>query len=105
MLIKTHHSLSLDGFSATSDGLPAITQMTEFAPKTTHGIPEFTASCGAVAMGRTTFVPATTNPWWPWPGRRVYVLSSRQLPEGTPDDVVHVTGGPDALLQRLASDD
>jgi hypothetical protein len=54
MLIKTHHSVSLDGFSATRDGRPAITQVTEFAPKKTHGIPEFTATCGAVAMGRTT---------------------------------------------------
>jgi hypothetical protein len=28
-------------------------------------------------MGRTTFAPAIGNPWWPWPGRRVCVLSSR----------------------------
>ena len=49
MRIKTHHSLSLDGFSATADGLPAITQVTEFKPKETHGIPEFTATTSAVA--------------------------------------------------------
>lgn len=105
MRIETHHSLSLDGFSGTPDGLPAITQMTEFKPKETHGIPEFTAGCAAVAMGRTTFEPAITNPWWPWPDRRVYVVSSRDLPEGTPDDVIRVTGGPDALIERLRSDD
>jgi dihydrofolate reductase len=56
-------------------------------------------------MGRTTFEPAVGNPWWPWPGRRVYVVSSRPLPEGTPDDVVHVTGGPEALYERLRGDD
>jgi dihydrofolate reductase len=105
MLIKTHHSVSVDGFSATPDGRPAITLVTDFAPKESHGIPEFTAGCGAVAMGRTTFLPAITNPWWPWPDRKVYVLSSRPLPDGTPEDVVHVTGGPEALLERLRSDD
>ena len=101
MRIKTHHSLSLDGFSATASGWPAITQVTEFKPKATHGIPEFTATTVAVAMGRKTFEPAVGNPWWPWPGRRVYVLSSHELPEGTPDDVIHVTGGADGLLERL----
>ena len=105
MRIKTHHSLSLDGFSATADGLPAITQVTAFKPKETHGIPEFTATTSAVAMGRTTFAPAIGNPWWPWPGRRVYVVSSRSLPAGTPEDVVHVTGGVDGLLERLRADE
>ena len=104
MRIRTHHSLSLDGYSATAEGFPAITQVTEFAPKKTHGIPEFGVECPAVAMGRTTFEPAIGNPWWPWPDRWVYVLSSRELPAGTPEDVVHVTGGPDALLERLRSE-
>jgi dihydrofolate reductase len=103
--IKTHHSLSLDGFSATTDGWPAITQVTEFKPKETHGIPEVAASTVAVAMGRTTFEPAIGNPWWPWPDRRVYVLSSRPLLEGTPDEVIHVDGGVDALLERLRAED
>jgi dihydrofolate reductase len=105
MHIKTHHTLSLDGFSAAPDGWPAITKVTEFKPKESHGIPEFTATTVAVAMGRTTFEPAVGNPWWPWPGRRVYVVSSRPLPEGTPDDVVHVTGGPEGLYERLRGDD
>jgi dihydrofolate reductase len=104
MRIKTHHSVSLDGFSATTDGMPAITQVTEFAPKTSHGIPEFAAGTVAVAMGRTTFEPAVDNPWWPWPGRQVYVVTSRPLPDGTPDDVVAVDGGPDGLLERLRAD-
>ena len=54
MRIKTHHSLSLGGFSATQDGWPAITRVTEFKPKKTHGIPEVAASTVAVGMGRTT---------------------------------------------------
>ena len=103
--IRTHHSLSLDGFSATTDGWPAITQVTEFRPKETHGIPAMAAETVAVAMGRTTFAPAIGNPWWPWPGRRVYVLSSRPLPEGTPQDVIPVAGGVDELVARLRAED
>jgi dihydrofolate reductase len=105
MRIRTHHSLSLDGFSATTDGWPAITQVTEFKPKETHGIPAMAEETVAVAMGRTTFEPAIGNPWWPWPGRRVYVLSSRPLPAGTPEDVVHVSDGVGELVRRLRSED
>lgn len=54
MRIRTRHSVSLDGYPATTDGWPAITRVTEFAPKKKHGIPEFGAECGAVAMGRTS---------------------------------------------------
>ena len=82
MRIKTHHTLSLDGFSSAPDGWPAITKVTEFKPKESHGIPEFTATTVAVAMGRTTFEPAVGNPWWPWPGRRVYVVSFAALARG-----------------------
>jgi hypothetical protein len=54
MRIKTHHWLSLEGFSATHDGRPVTTHVTESQPMETHGIPEFGASTVAVAMGRTT---------------------------------------------------
>ncbi len=57
-------------------------------------------------MGRTTFEPALGVPSWPWPGKRVYVLTSRPLPAETPaelleqmraaerDGDVHLVGGP-----------
>ena len=48
MLIKTHHSMSIDGFSATPEGRPAITLVTHFAPKESHGIPEFTGGPDAL---------------------------------------------------------
>ncbi len=45
----------------------------------------FLAQCDAVAMGRTTFEPAFTADRWPWPGKRIYVLTSRPLEtEGLP---------------------
>jgi dihydrofolate reductase len=90
MRIVARFALSLDGFSADSDGRPAILAAPEFDHgKTSHGIPEFNASCEAVAMGRTTFDPAVTNLWWPWPGLDVHVLTSRPLPDGDfPSEIV-----------------
>ena len=71
-------------------GRPAILAAPDFDHgKTSHGIPEFNAGCEAVAMGRTTFDPAVTNPWWPWPDLDVHVLTSRPLPEGDfPSEIV-----------------
>jgi dihydrofolate reductase len=39
-------------------------------------------------MGRNTFEPAVGSPRRPWPDLRVFVLTSRPLPEGTPSHVV-----------------
>ena len=105
MKIRTYTALSLDGFATGPDGRPSHLQLPTYEPGKSHGFPEFQAACGAVAMGRTTFEPALTNPWWPWPGLRVYLLSGRDLPDGTPDAVVHVSGGPKALVDRLRNDD
>jgi dihydrofolate reductase len=103
--IKTYTALSLDGFVAGADGRRSHHSLSTYAPGASHGFPELQGTCGAVAMGRTTFEPALGNPWWPWPGLRVYVLSGRDLPDGTPDDVIHVSGGPQALVDRLRGDD
>jgi dihydrofolate reductase len=103
--IETYTALSMDGFVSGPDGRPSHLSLPTYEPGKTHGFREFQAGCGAVAMGRTTFEPALTNPWWPWPDLRVYVLSEHELPEGTPDEVVRVPGGPRALVDRLRGDD
>jgi dihydrofolate reductase len=54
-------------------------------------------------MGRDTFVPALGSPEWPWKGLQVFVLTSRPLPDGTPDGVVAAQGGPAGLLEQLRS--
>jgi dihydrofolate reductase len=101
MLIRTRMAVSLDGFVAGPDGRPAHLAMPDFSPANAYGFPEFLAGVVAVAMGRTTFEPALGAERWPWPGKQVFVLSSSPLPPETPDDVIAVTGGPDALLQQL----
>ena len=101
MLIRSRMGVSADGFVSTDEGLPALVLMPGFQSGVSHGFPEFIRDCDAVAMGRNTFLPALGAPQWPWPGLQVYVLTSRPLPAGVPDDVIVVPDGPAALAERL----
>jgi dihydrofolate reductase len=103
MLIRSRMGVSVDGFVATPDAVPALWTMPGFVPGTSHGFPEFIARVDAVVMGRTTFLPALEAPRWPWPGLQVYVLTSRPLPPETPADVIAAHGGPAGLIQQLRS--
>src|SRR6266568_9670223 len=103
MLIRSRMAMSADGFIATEAGVPAQVLMPDFQPGVSHGFPEFIQGCDAVVMGRNTFVPALGSPQWPWPGLQVFVLTSRPLPAGVPDDVVVVRDGPAAMVERLRS--
>jgi dihydrofolate reductase len=104
MLIKSRMGVSVDGFVANTDGLPAIALAEGFEPGVSHGFPEFIAGCDAVVMGRNTFLPALGADQWPWSGLQVYVLTSRPLPDGTPADVIAVPD-PAALAEALRSRD
>lgn len=104
MLIKSRMGVSVDGFVANTDGVPAIALAAGFGPAQSHGFPEFIAGCDAVVMGRSTFVPALGAGDWPWPGLQVYVLTTRPLPDGTPADVIAVPD-PAALAEALRSRD
>jgi dihydrofolate reductase len=95
--------VSVDGFVATPDGLPALLAMPGFVPGESHGHPEFIEGCDAVVMGRSTFLPALGAPSWPWPGKQVYVLTSHPLPAGTPAGVIVAQGGPAGLASQLRS--
>jgi dihydrofolate reductase len=99
MQIKARMSMSADGYVTTPSGWPALIADPAFAPRESHGFPEFIAGCEAVLMGRTTFAPAVTNNSWPWPDLDAFVLASER-PAGTPDDVV-TDGDPVRLLEKL----
>jgi len=103
MRIRTHVGLGLDGFIATPDGLPAWDAMPTFGPGS-HGNAEFLEECDAIVMGRTSFDQGFED-WlanWPWPGKPVYVLTSRSLPENAAAaGVVASAGGPAGLVQQL----
>jgi dihydrofolate reductase len=102
MRIKTHLGISADGYISSAQGIPAQALMPTFDSGVSHGHPEFIDGCGAVVMGRNTFVPALGSPHWPWPGLRVFVLTSSPLPAGTPDGVV--TAASPAELLKLMRD-
>ena len=103
MLIRTHVGVSLDGFVASSDGLPAWDAMPTFGPGS-HGIDEFMAQCDTVVVGRTSFDQGFEE-WssnWPYPGKQVYVLTSRPLPPPPSAlGIVAAQGGPAGLLKQL----
>jgi dihydrofolate reductase len=104
MRIKTHLGTSADGFIASADGLPALLSMPDFESGASHGHPEFIEGCTAVVMGRSTFEPAVGASHWPWPGLRVFVLTSRPLPVGAPDGVV-AAAKPEELLEEMRAAD
>ena len=104
MKIKTHIGVSLDGYISTPDGYPAILTSPDFVSGKSHGHPEFIAECGAVVMGRNTFVPALGSPSWPWPNLQVFVLTSSPLPPEAPADVV-TAGTPQELLKLMRGAD
>lgn len=104
MQIKTHIGVSVDGYISSADGLPAILSMPGFEGNASYGHPEFIADCHAVVMGRNTFEPALSAPSWPWPGLRVFVLTTRPLPEGTPAGVV-AAADPAKLLDLMRAAD
>lgn len=101
MLIRSRMGISVDGFVATATGMPAFLSVRDFVPGRSHGYRAFIEHCDAVLMGRSTFLPALGAPTWPWPGRQVFVLTSRPLPPETPPDVVVVSGGPAEAVARL----
>jgi RibD C-terminal domain len=101
MRIKTHHSLTLDGFSATPDGMPAITLVTEFRPKE-H--PRVRRDVRRRGDGPTTFEPAATNPWC----RGGSARPRADLPRTPGCQPARRRPGdrrPEALVQQLRSDD
>lgn len=102
MLIRTHVGVSLDDFLATPDGLPAWDAVPTFGPGS-HGVAEVTEQCDAVVMGRTSFDQGFRDwlPNWPWPGKQIYVLTSRPLPENVPAGVIAANGGPAGLVEQL----
>jgi|GEM_PF-796183 len=98
MQIMARLCMSADGYVTTPNGWPPQVVDPAHGPGS-HGVAEFLRTCEAALMGRTTFEPALSNEWWPWPDLQVFVLSSHR-PEGTPDQVT-LDGDPVRLLEAL----
>jgi dihydrofolate reductase len=96
--ILTRLCTSLDGYVTTPDGWPVQLAFPGWDAGAL-GFYELQAQCDAVLMGRTTFEPAISAPFWPWGDLAVYVLGSYR-PEGTPEHVI-IDDDPARLLERL----
>ncbi|CAM3918209.1 hypothetical protein CCOS865_00894 [Pseudomonas reidholzensis] len=95
---------SLDGFIAREDGsldwLMGATSSTD-----DHGYAAFMASVDTLVMGRGTFDKVLTFGEWPYPQKRVVVLSGSltALPAGLGEGVELHAGPISALLEHLAA--
>jgi dihydrofolate reductase len=98
--VRTNFYVSLDGYVSPPDGRPVQLLLPTFTGADSHGLPDFLATCEAVLMGRTTFLPALGAPQWPWT-QPVFVLTTSELPAGTPDNVT-AAATPGELLKRMA---
>jgi dihydrofolate reductase len=98
MKILTRMCTSLDGYVTTADGWPVQLAFSGWDAGAL-GFYELQARCDAVLMGRTTFEPALSAPFWPWGELDVHVLGSGR-PAGTPEAVTF-DSDPTRLLERL----
>jgi dihydrofolate reductase len=101
MLIRTHMGVSVDGFIATADDLPAFLAVPGFIPHGSYDWPAFNQQVEAVVMGRAGLDAGLQSGDWPWPGKQIYVLTSRPVPADVPADVVVADSSPQGLLGRL----
>jgi dihydrofolate reductase len=104
MAVRVHTSMTLDGFSADDQGWPVLLHMPDFEPGVSYGHEEFFAQCTAVIMGRHTYEPALGAPSWPWPGKKVFVLSTGSV-DVPPDQDVTVCADVAELLAALPEGD
>jgi hypothetical protein len=92
LIIRTRTGVSVDGFIATPDGIPAFVAMPDFAPHESYGWPEFDQQIDAVVLGRVALHAGLAARTWPWPGKQIFVLTSRPVPTEVLADVS--AGGP-----------
>lgn len=92
---------SLDGFIARTNG------SFDFLPPgggEPHGYDEFMATVDALVIGRNTFETVLTLPSWPYGGKNVFVLSTRELPPVPVGAVVErMAGDPSDIVSRLSA--
>jgi dihydrofolate reductase len=70
-------------------------------PHGSYDWPAFNAEIDAVVMGRVPLDAGLSASEWPWPGKDIYVLTSRAVPAEVPADVVVADSRPTGLLEKL----
>ena len=101
MIVSVFIGASVDGFIARQNG------SYDFLPEgggEPHGYDEFMASVDTLVIGRKTLEAVLTLPAWPYEGKNVVVLSSRQVDfSGARGQTIqHMGGSPAAIVATLA---
>lgn len=95
---------SLDGFIARPDGsIDWLIGQPESSPGEDYGYKVFMASVDVLVMGRKSYEQVLTFGEWPYPGKKVIVLSSGtpQIPEKLTGSVEVMGGAPESVLAQL----
>jgi dihydrofolate reductase len=98
-------AVSLDGFIARLDGsIDWLTEKSDRESGEDYGYQEFYKSIDTLVMGRNTYELVLTFPEWPYPGKRVVVLSSRihSAPQHPVGKVEFYAGSPEEVVRYLA---
>jgi dihydrofolate reductase len=96
---------SLDGFIARSDGgIDWLENPLDTIAGEDYGYQAFFASVDALLMGRKSYEKVLTFGSWPYPEKKVFVLSSGspKVPEHLAGQVETMSGTPAEVLERLA---
>jgi dihydrofolate reductase len=99
-LVSAFLGLSLDGFVAGEGGAMAWLEAYATDPPEATGYAELLSSVDALVLGRGTYDAMLGFDPWPFPGRRVIVLSHRPLRPGHGEE--RFDGPLGTLLERLA---
>ena len=96
---RLYFAASMDGFIADERG--GVEWLDQFQNQD-FGFSAFLASVDTLVMGRTTYDQARAFDNWPYEGKRIIVLTSRDL-RPLPGDVELASGGPKPLAASLSS--
>ena len=103
MKVSVFVGTSVDGFLARPNGTFDFLFPGGSEPEP-HGYREFMATVDAIVMGRNTFEVVAAEPKWPYPEKRVVVLSSRPLDASSAKvKVEQMSGTPAEIVARLAT--
>jgi dihydrofolate reductase len=96
--IRLYVAVSLDGFIADTSG--GVDWLRPYEADN-FGFSAFFAEIGSIVTGRRTYDQARGFPKWPYSGKRIIVLTHRELDRDAPDGVESYAGDLGALAGRL----
>ena len=96
--VRLYVAVSLDGFIADTSG--GVDWLQPYETEDV-GFSAFFAEIGTIVSGRRTYDQSRGFPAWPYPGKRVVVLTNRALEAGPPAGVEAYAGDLGVLADKL----